>query len=161
MSVVFVTLDYFRGNTEAMALLHAAFDRVIVATDRARALDELAPFMEDCDALIVGVRERITEEFLKRCPRLKAIGTLSVGLDHVDVKSVEARNIELFTTEGLRDGHAVAEHALMMMLCLLKRTFQAHEAAVNGLDRKGVPGFTRELRGKRIGILGAGGPGYR
>lgn len=155
MGLVFVALDYFRENDKAMTLLEDAFERVVVAKNRDDAFTELFAYRNECKALIIGVREKITKAFLDNHTALRVIGTLSVGVDHIDMDSAEKHHIDLVTTRGL-NAHAVAEHALMFILCLLKDVFGAHALVVNGSDRHGLTRFPQELRGKKVGILGAG-----
>jgi D-3-phosphoglycerate dehydrogenase len=46
-----------------------------------------------------------------------------------------------------------------MVLGLLKSVLVSHESTVNGTDRDGVVPWPRDLRGRRVGILGCGPTG--
>lgn len=155
MASVFIPGPDFIQVPEAQTFLDDAFDRIDCATSRGTALAEFQASPHTYDALIVGVKEKITESLLANSPKLKVIGTLSVGIDHIDTDAVEKRGIKLVTTRGI-NASAVAEHALMLILTLLKDTLNGHVAVLNGKDRKGLSARPRDLTGKAVGILGAG-----
>ena len=80
------------------------------------------------------------------------------GYDEVDISAANDKNIPVATTYGA-NARAVAEHAIMFMLVLLKRGIRAHQATMMGK----WPQFeltlgkgTWELGGKTLGILGLG-----
>jgi phosphoglycerate dehydrogenase-like enzyme len=106
-------------------------------------------------------RPPITRKIIESAPQLKFIQMPGAGYDEVDVTAANDRNIPVATTYGA-NARAVAEHAIMFMLVLLKRGISAHEATIQGkwpqfdlVLRKG----TWELGGKTLGILGLGNIG--
>ena len=155
MSSVFVALESMRSNESALALLRKSFSYVQFATNRESALQELVASGHVFDAVIVGVKEKVDHQILEKLPRIKVLGTVTVGLDHIDVTDINSRGITLVTAKGI-NAHAVAEHIIMMTLVLIKNALVAHMAVANGLDRKGLPELPKELRGKTVGLVGAG-----
>ncbi len=79
------------------------------------------------------------------------------GYDEVDLSAANDRKIPVATAHGA-NARAVAEHAIMFMLVLLKRGISAHEGTIRGEwpQFETIWKGTWELRGKTLGILGLG-----
>lgn len=152
---VFVALPELRRNQRAFDELSRTFAAVHVASRRESALKELTALGETVLAAVVGVKERVTGEVLDTLPGLRVLGSVGVGTDHLDLAALEAREVQLVTTPGV-NAVSVAEHAMMMILSLAKRTLAGHAAVLSGRDRAGMAEQPFELRGRRTGVLGAG-----
>ncbi len=152
---VFVALADLLANPSARAALERQFPRIVVATERVRALDELTDLGASVDAVIVGVRERVDAALLDELPNLRVLGSVSVGTDHLDRPALDGRGVRVVTTPGV-NAVSVAEHALAMILGLAKRIVPAHAAVLSGEDRAGLASPPVEVRGLRVGVLGAG-----
>ena len=50
--------------------------------------EQLLKLLQDYDILIIGVKERLTEDMLKEINNKKIIATLSIGVDHIDNSSI-------------------------------------------------------------------------
>ena len=46
--------------------------------------EQLLKLLQNYDILIIGVKERLTEDMLKAINNKKIIATLSIGVDHID-----------------------------------------------------------------------------
>ncbi|MGH4015724.1 MAG: NAD(P)-dependent oxidoreductase [Pseudonocardiaceae bacterium] len=154
-TTVFVALADLIDNSDARAALERSFSTVVVATARERAVSELTALGDAVDAAVVGVKERIDAEVLVALPRLRAVGSVGAGTDHLDLVALADRGVQVVTTPGV-NAVSVAEHALMMILALAKRALSAHAAVVAGEDRAGMLDPPVEVRGRRVGVLGAG-----
>jgi D-3-phosphoglycerate dehydrogenase len=152
---VFVALANVIDDPDARTALERTFATVVVATTRERAVTELTALGGAVDAAIVGVRERIDAGALAALPRLRVVGSLGAGTDHLDMVALADRGVRVITAPGV-NAVSVAEHALMMILALAKRALPAHAAVVAGQDRAGMIEPPVEVRGRRIGVLGAG-----
>jgi len=109
--------------------------------------------LQDAD-VAVNIRGRtlFTAEVLAGCPKLLLISIWGTGTDNVDLKAAAARGINVTNTPGA-NAIAVAEHAVALMLAVVKRLAPADQAVrQGGWPRNLVP----QLRGKRLGILGTG-----
>jgi phosphoglycerate dehydrogenase-like enzyme len=121
--------------------------------------DEICKAASNATILYAGPgRPPITRKIIESAPQLKFIQMPGAGYDEVDITAADDRKIPVATTHGA-NARAVAEHAIMFMLVLLKRGISAHEATMRGewpqfdlVLRKG----TWELGGKILGILGLG-----
>ncbi len=142
-------------NRQAFDDLQRTFSTVRVATARDRAVAELKALGSDVTAAVIGIKERIDASVLDAVPELRAIGSVGVGTDHLDLAALRDRGVRVVTTPGV-NSVSVAEHALMMILALAKRTLPGHAAVLSGEDRAGLTESPFELRGRRVGVLGAG-----
>ena len=125
----------------------------------------LAPFrsaewtaaLAETEALVVMLSEPITEADLVAAPKLKAIGTYSVGVNHLPVKQCAARGISVVNTPGVLT-EATADIALALLLALTRRVAEGEALVRSGAwtgwapDQLLGPG----LAGKVCGILGSG-----
>lgn len=152
---VFVALPDLRNNQQAFSALSRAFSTVHVASRREHAMKELTALGDVIAAAIVGVKERISVDVLDALPSLRVLGSVGSGTDHMDVAALKDRGVQVVTTPGT-NAVSVAEHAMMMILSLAKRTLSGHSAVLNGQDRAGMREPPIEVRGRRVGVLGAG-----
>ena len=122
--------------------------------------EELAAIIGDYDVLIMRVDPAINKDILDAASNLKVIGVCSVGLNHIDMDTAKAKNIQVFNAPGLND-NAVAELTIAKMLEISRHTIPACiDVKVNKTwDKYKFMG--RELRGKTLGILGFGRVGQR
>jgi D-3-phosphoglycerate dehydrogenase len=121
------------------------------------SLAEILAKIDQYEGLIIRSKYPIDEDFLARAKKLKFIGRVGAGLENIDVKAVESRNIHLLNApEGNRN--AVGEHALGMLLSLMNR-LKAGDAAIRSgrWDREGHRGW--ELSERTVGIIGYGNTG--
>ena len=121
------------------------------------SLAEILAKIDQYEGLIIRSKYPIDEDFLARAKKLKFIGRVGAGLENIDVKAVESRNIHLLNApEGNRN--AVGEHALGMLLSLMNRLKEGHASIQSGLwDREGHRGW--ELSGRTLGVIGYGNTG--
>lgn len=52
--------------------------------------EKLSKLLNDYDILIIGVKEKLTEDMLERIEKKKIIATLSIGVDHIDKSFFES-----------------------------------------------------------------------
>jgi D-3-phosphoglycerate dehydrogenase len=106
------------------------------------------------DAVIVRLVERIDSDIMAASPNLKVIAKHGAGTNDIDVAAAKARGIPVLAAVGA-NAHSVAEHALMLMLALIK-DIRNQDAFVRsgGWEKKSYKG--RELRGRTLGLVGIG-----
>jgi glyoxylate/hydroxypyruvate reductase len=51
----------------------------------------LTKWCEDADALFCLLRDRIDKDFLAQCPKLRVIGSMAVGYEHIDIEECKKR----------------------------------------------------------------------
>ena len=97
-------------------------------------------------------------EVINACKNLKFIDVAFTGVDHVDLAAARKNNISVSNAAGYST-EAVAELSLCLMLSLLRNVMQTDARCREGKTKDGLVGC--ELRGKTIGIIGAGAIGIR
>lgn len=140
-----------------MTLLQSATRTVLAAApDQGLSQSDLDSFT----GLITRGKGKVDRPLLEAMPRLQVIVRPGVGLDNVDVMAATERDIQVLNSPGINH-HTVAEHALSLILMLVRNlvpTLEAvkkdHWSVRNGLQ-------TDEIRGKKLGILGMGNIGQR
>lgn len=120
---------------------------------------ELCKIVRDYDIIICGIFEKLDRDVAKNVRRLKIIGTLSVGLDHIDVDAFKYRGVKTINVPH-SNAISVAEHTWAFILSLAKRLPEADVAVRENLGREGVKDRSIELYQKTLGIVGAGPVAY-
>lgn len=98
-------------------------------------------------------------ELLASAAKLQLIQKLGAGTDRIDLAACRQRNIAVARLHG---GNAipVAEHTLLLMLAVCRRLPLMDRRTRNGAwDKEDARGNSRQLRGKRIGLVGFGAIG--
>ena len=135
-------------------LRHAGI--VSLATGPYPAKAEVVALLRDkrADAVIVRLVERVDDEILAASSQLKVVAKHGAGTNDIDVAAAKARSIPVLAAIGA-NAHSVAEHALMLMLSLIK-DLRNQDAFVRGggFEKKSYQG--RELRARTLGLVGIG-----
>ena len=123
--------------------------------DRPRLLRAVA----QADVLWIRLRHRIDAEVMDHAPRLKIIVSPTTGLNHIDLEEASRRGVRVLSlrgdTEFLKNVHATAEHAVGLLLALVRHVPEAKSHVISG-------GWIRdrfrgnELQGKTAGVVGYG-----
>jgi phosphoglycerate dehydrogenase-like enzyme len=111
---------------------------------------------------VMGLGRPIGGEFFRSAPKLKLVQLLSAGYDRVDIESARKAKVAVANNGGA-NAIAVSEHAIMLMLAVLKRLVVFHNDVVAGKWRVGNHFDSRvfELHGKTLGIVGLGNIGKK
>jgi phosphoglycerate dehydrogenase-like enzyme len=151
---IYVSLSDF--SEEALNILNRVCSDITVrkAGDRPTE-DELCELVKKYDILIIGAKEKMTQRVHSNSQKLKILGTLSIGLDHIDNSFVEDSNIKIINCPN-SNVVSVAEYTFALILALYKKLFKAHQSTISLVGRKGLEGLPFDLNGKVLGILGAG-----
>ncbi len=109
-----------------------------------------------CDAICVFVNDKLNNEVLTALNRLgvKLIALRCAGFNNVDLPSASANNIKVVRVPAYSP-HAVAEHAVALILTLNRKTHKAYNRVREGnfsLER--LTGF--DLFEKTVGVIGTG-----
>ncbi len=144
-------------HPDALALLEAADEVRLMANPK--ELDRDVP-LDEVRAVLTRGRGRITADMYRRLPNLQVVGRFGAGLDNIDTQAARTAGIAVVHAPG-RTTHAVSEHALLLMLALARRLTELDRAVKRGAwaIREGYEG--RELRGKRLAVVGLGAIGRR
>ncbi len=120
--------------------------------------EELVARIHDADIVLVDY-SRITASVMDRCPKLKLIAYLGVGVwTVVDVAEASRRRIAVAIAPAYGT-NAVAEHALALMLAAARNIVRGDREVRVGVWNQQLEGI--ELAGKTLGIIGLGPIGAR
>lgn len=141
----------------ARKLLEERFDVEYWTREERPPRDELLRRVEDKDALICLLTEKVNEELLARAPKLRIAATVSVGYDNIDVAACTKRRIAATNTPGVLDD-TTADFAFALMMAVARRVVEG-----DAWMRSGTwPGWNLDqlcggdIFRKTLGIIGFG-----
>jgi len=104
--------------------------------------------------LVVRSATRVDDALLAKAPRLKVVGRAGVGVDNIDLEAATARGVAVLNAPA---GNTVsaAELTLALVLSTLRRIAAADASVRAGEWSRGRFAGV-ELRGKTLGLVGAG-----
>jgi D-3-phosphoglycerate dehydrogenase / 2-oxoglutarate reductase len=119
---------------------------------------EFAAAMADADAVIIR-SVPLPGELLRNSPRLKVIAKHGAGLDSVDLDTATELGI-IVATSGNANSGSVAEHAIALMLAVMRRIPELDTLVRAGgyRERERLQAFP-DLFGATVGIVGYGNIG--
>jgi len=119
--------------------------------------EEIKARHQGYDGLIVRSKTQIDRDLLGDSPTVKFIGRAGAGMDNLDLPYLLEKSIHIVhASEGNRD--AVAEHAMGLILTLMRNISKANEEVKN-FHWKREANRGGEIMGKTIGIVGYGNTG--
>lgn len=129
-------------------------DRFSVEVGEGWDREHLRSALANAHALIVRSSTTVDEDLLEAAPNLRVIGRAGVGVDNIDLEAATSRGIPVINAPA---GNTVsaAEHTMALILSVARRIAAADRSIRAGeWDRSRYAG--RELRGKVLGLVGAG-----
>ena len=119
--------------------------------------NELFTCAKNYDVIVVRSKTKITKQIINSATNVKVVARVGVGLDNIDVKAAEDRNIRVINTPEATM-NAVAELAIGLMICLARNLPYANTETKKGnWIKKDLMGI--EIKGKYLGIIGVGNIG--
>jgi glyoxylate reductase len=122
--------------------------------------EALAAGARAADGLLCLLTDRIDAALLDACPRLRAISSCSVGVDHIDLAAAAARGIPVGHTPGVLV-ETTADLAFGLLLAAARRIVEADRFVRAGQwtyehrwDPEALLG--RDLHGATLGVIGLG-----
>jgi D-3-phosphoglycerate dehydrogenase len=119
---------------------------------------DFASELKTAAGLIVRSATRVDGAMLEGAPDLKVVGRAGVGVDNIDVAAASERGVAVMNAPG---GNTIsaAELTMALMLAVARRVTEADRSIREGRwERSSLQGV--ELRGKTLGVIGAGRIGW-
>ncbi len=134
-------------------------DSVVEVDYKTLTQEEFETVLVDYDAVILGLGLILDKNLLEKCEKLKVVITVTTGLDHIDLETVNKNKLKLISLKGetelLKKVTGTAELAFALILNLLRNIPASIESVKNfEWNRDDFRGH--ELRGKILGIVGLG-----
>jgi D-lactate dehydrogenase len=111
---------------------------------------------ENFDAVCVFVNDVLTREVIEGLAalKIKAIVLRCAGFNNVDIEAARHYNIKVLRVPAYSP-HAVAEHAVALIMALNRKTHKAYNRVREGnFSIERLTGF--DLYGKTVGVIGTG-----
>lgn len=118
------------------------------------AKDELIELLKKYDAVGIRSKTKMTEEVLKNCSHLLAIGCFCIGTNQVDLNAAKKLGIAVFNAPH-SNTRSVAELVIAEMIALSRQLGDRNTNAHLGVWQKSAKG-SNEIRSKTLGIIGYG-----
>lgn len=118
--------------------------------------EQTANLAAGCNAVCVFVNDKLTTAVIAELKKsgIKLIALRCAGFNNVDLAAAKANDIKVVRVPAYSP-HAVAEHAVALILTLNRKTHKAYNRVREGnfsLER--LTGF--DLYGKTVGVIGTG-----
>lgn len=150
--ILFSSKPYDRASFQALALpgdWQLQFQDCLLTA-------ETAALAEGCEVVCAFINDNLSAPVLERLAAggTRLIALRSAGYNHVDLKASERLGLAVVRVPAYSP-HAVAEHAVALILALNRRIHRAFNRTREGdFSLHGLTGF--DLHGKTVGVVGAG-----
>lgn len=119
----------------------------------------LLSLVTNSNVLVTRSETDVDKAVLDEAQVLKVIARAAVGVGNIDIPYATDKGILVINCPG-RNTNSAAELTIGLLLSMFRKIPQAHaKVKAGGWDRHTFTG--RELRGKRLGIVGLGNVGHR
>lgn len=118
---------------------------------------ELIEALRDVSVLGIRSKTQLTREVIEAAPRLEVVGTFCIGTNQVELNACLDRGIPVFNAP-YSNTRSVVELALGQIIILMRNVLEKSALLHRGRWYKSS-GDAREIRGKRLGIVGYGNIG--
>ena len=145
---------------DALAELAKVCELDVYKGDGAPSAAELTVRTENADALLCMITDQVDQALIAACPNLQAVSTMSVGVDHIDIAALSARNIPVGNTPGVLV-ETTADLAFALLMAASRRIVEAdnYVRAGNWTEQtKWAPDMFlgKDISGATLGIIGLG-----
>lgn len=119
--------------------------------------DELSDVIGDISVLGIRSKTEVTKKVLARAKKLQAIGAFCIGTNQIDLTTAAEKGIAVFNAP-YSNTRSVVELVMGEIIMLSRSIFEKSTKLHEGIWDKSAKG-AREIRGKKLGIIGYGNIG--
>jgi len=137
--------------------LRAAFDVRTHEGDAPLSQPELIAALQGCAGVFITGSEKIDAVLLDACPQLKAVCTMAVGYNHIDLAACTARGVLVTNTPDVLT-ETTADFGFALMMATARRLSESERFLREGQWKHwGVDMFAGgDVHGATLGVLGMG-----
>lgn len=159
MIKIFVTRKILDDGIEM--LKNKGFYVEVSPHDRPLTREELLKGIQDKDAVITQLVDRVDKEFFEVGKNIKIVANYAVGYDNIDIEEATRRGICVTNTPGVLT-NATAELAWALLFAVARRIISADKFMRAGQYKGWGPMLFlgKEISGKTLGVIGMGRIGY-
>ena len=142
---------------EVVARLRQHFEVRWHDSDRALSVAYLREQLQGCDAVFVATTEAITAELLAACPQLKAVCSMAVGVNNIDIEACTARGVMVSNAPDVLT-ETTADFGFALMMAAARRVPESERFLRAGQwTQWSMDLFAgADIHGRTLGILGMG-----
>ena len=137
--------------------LRERFDVRTHEADTPLSQPELVAALQGCDGVFITGTEKIDAVLLDACPQLKAVCTMAVGYNNIDVPACTAHGVVVTNAPGVLT-ETTADFGFALMMAAARRISESERFLREGRWKHwGVDMFAGgDIHGATLGILGMG-----
>ena len=143
---------------KGLEILYDECDEVeVYPHDRIPSKEEVIEGLKGKDGLLCLLTDRVDRDVISSNPKLRAISNYAAGYDNIDVDEATRRGIVVTNTPDVLT-NATAELAWALLFAVARRVVEGDKFTREGKFRGWAPMLLlgKELRGKTLGVIGAG-----
>jgi gluconate 2-dehydrogenase len=142
---------------EVLDRLRVVFDVVTNAADEPWSHATLIDRLQGCDAVFVTTGERIDAALLDACPQLRAVCSMAVGYNNIDLPACTARGVLVSNAPDVLT-ETTADLGFALMMAAARRLSESERWLRRGeWNRWAVDQFCgQDVHGATLGVLGMG-----
>ncbi|CAM1348961.1 phosphoglycerate dehydrogenase [Tenacibaculum halocynthiae] len=145
-------------NVHADAFTKLSADGFSVETvSRSLSEEELIEKIKDVHVLGIRSKTQVTEKVIKAAEKLMVVSAFCIGTKQINLEACKENGIVVFNAP-YSNTRSVVELAIGEIIMLMRSVFQRSTELHNGEWNKTAQG-SREVRGKKLGIVGYGNIG--
>lgn len=142
------------GMDKAVFAHLCSMEQFEVAPKPKHTAAEIEALLPQAHAMVIRSATKITPDLLEKAPNLKYVIRAGEGTDNIDKVACDQKGVVVSNTPGANNNSA-AEHAIALMMTVLRKTAWAHQSMSEGRwDKSFYTG--NELLNKEVGIVGFG-----
>ena len=147
---------YKKLSAPLMARLHEQADVTLIEALDDSGMAKLRDALPSAHGLL-GASLRLDAELLDLAPKLKAVSSVSVGVDNYDIAYLTRRGILLTNTPDVLT-ETTADTGFALIMATARRVVELANMVRDGQWKQniGPPHFGSDVHGKTLGIIGMG-----
>ena len=140
-----------------------AFDKLskdgftVETVSKSLSEEELIERIKDVHVLGIRSKTQVTQKVIEAAEKLMVVGAFCIGTKQIDLETCKENGVVVFNAP-YSNTRSVVELAIGEIIMLMRSVFQRSTELHNGQWNKTAQG-SREVRGKKLGIVGYGNIG--